>query len=235
MRFPAPLIEGRLVRRYKRFLADVELASGEVVTVHCANPGSMLGLAEPGMRVLLSRSDNAARKLPFSWELVEADGRLVGINTAHPNRIVEEAIRAGVIAELVGYDEIRREVAYGAGSRVDFLLRSGGARRPDAYIEVKNVHFSRAPGLAEFPDSVTVRGTRHLAELSAMVGAGYRGVMIYLVQRGDSTAFGICRDLDPAYGAAFDRARAAGVEMLAFRCRITPSEIALDDPIPFRN
>lgn len=230
MRFPAPLIEGRLVRRYKRFLADVELAGGAVVTVHCANPGSMLGLAEPGMRVLLSRSDRAGRKLPLSWELVEADGGLVGINTALPNRLIEEALHEGRIEELAGYDELRREVAYGDRSRVDFLLR--GKNRPDAYIEVKNVHFSRVPGLAEFPDSATARGARHLAELSAMAAAGHRAVMLYLVQRTDSRNFAICRDLDPVYGAAFDRARKAGVGMIAYRCRISAQEIALDAAIP---
>ena len=230
MRFPSPLIAARLVRRYKRFLADVELEGGEVVTVHCANPGSMLGLAEPGMRVLLSRSDKPGRKLPLSWELVEADGWLVGINTSLPNRLVEEAIGAGAIAELAGYGEIRREVAYGARSRVDFLLRGEG--RPEAYVEVKNVHFSRRPGLAEFPDSVTARGARHLAELAAMVAAGNRAVMVYLVQRSDSARLDICRDLDPVYAAAFDRARTAGVEMIAYRCRVTAGEIAVDCGIP---
>jgi sugar fermentation stimulation protein A len=190
----------------------------------------MLGLAEPGMRVFLSRSDKAGRKLPLSWELVEADGGLVGINTALPNRLVEEALREGRIAEFAGYHDIRREVAYGNGSRVDFLL--GGAGRPEAYVEVKNVHFSRRPGLAEFPDSVTARGARHLDDLSAMVTAGHRAVMVYLVQRTDSQDFAICRDLDPVYGAAFDRARAAGVGMIAYRCRITPAEIRLDAAIP---
>ena len=230
MRFPSPLIEGRLLRRYKRFLADVELSGGEIVTVHCANPGSMLGLAEPGMRVLLSRSPNAARKLPLSWELVEAGPHgLVGINTALPNRLVEEALRQGRVAELAAYPSLRREVAYGKGSRVDFLL--GGDGLPDAYVEVKNVHFSRVPGLAEFPDSVTARGARHLEELAAMVAAGHRAAMLYLVQRTDSERLAICRDLDPAYGAAFDRARAAGVEMLAYRCAISAEEITLGAPV----
>jgi len=230
MRFPSPLIEGRLVRRYKRFLADVELAGGEIVTVHCANPGSMLGLAEPGMRVLLSRSANAGRKLPLSWELVEAEGcGLVDINTALPNRLVEEALRAGRVGAFAGYPEIRREVAYGTRSRVDFLLR--GAGLPDAYLEVKNVHFSRVPGLAEFPDSVTARGARHLDELAAMVAAGHRAAMLYLVQRTDSVRLAICHDLDPAYGAAFARARAAGVEMLAYRCAIGSDEITLGEAI----
>lgn len=231
MRFPAPLLEGRLVRRYKRFLADVELADGAVVTVHCANPGSMLGLAEPGMRVFLSRSTNAARKLPLSWELVEAPGcGLVGINTALPNRLVEEALRGGRIAALAGYPELRREVPYGARSRVDFVLAGPG--RPDAYVEVKNVHFSRVPGLAEFPDSVTARGARHLDELAAVVAGGGRAAMLYLVQRTDSVRFAICRDLDPAYGLAFERARAAGVEMLAYRCTIDAEAIAVGEAIP---
>lgn len=231
MRFSPPLVEGRLLRRYKRFLADVELVGGEIVTVHCANPGSMLGLAEPGMRVLLSRSDKAGRKLPLSWELVEAEGcGLVGINTALPNRLVEEAIRENRIPELAGYAELRREVVYGKASRVDFLLRSPD--RPDAYVEVKNVHFSRVPELAEFPDSVTARGARHLDELSAMVAAGQRAAMVYLVQRTDSVRLSICRDLDPAYAAAFDRARKAGVEMLAYRCVITRDEIAVDRAVP---
>ena len=230
MRFPSPLLEGHLVRRYKRFLADVELAGGEVVTVHCANPGSMLGLAEPGMRVLLSRSDRPGRKLPLSWELVEAPGcGLVGINTALPNRLVEEAIREGRIPELAGYDRVRREVAYGRQSRVDFLLEAEG--RSDAFVEVKNVHFSRLARLAEFPDSGTARGARHLDELAEMVAAGHRAAMVYVVQRTDSATFAICRDLDPKYAAAFERARAAGVEMLAYRCRISAEEISIAEAI----
>lgn len=232
VRFPSPLVEGRLLRRYKRFLADVALGNGEIVTVHCANPGSMIGLAEPGMRVLLSRSANLKRKLPWSWELVEADGALVGINTAHPNRIVEEAIAANAIAELAGYDTLRREVRYGTASRVDFLL--SGAGRPDAYVEVKNVHLSRTRGLAEFPDSVTARGTKHLHELAAMVAAGHRAAMLYLIHRADTAAFTLARDIDPAYAEAFDRASAAGVEMLAYACRVTPEEVVVAERVPIR-
>ena len=230
MRFPSPLVEGRLVRRYKRFLADVALASGETVTVHCANPGSMIGLAEPGMRVFLSRAANPKRKLPWSWELVDADGALVGINTAYPNRIVEEAIAADAIPDLAGYDLLRREVPYGRNSRIDFLL--SGAGRADAYVEVKNVHLSRTKGLAEFPDSVTARGTKHLAELSDMVAAGHRAAMLYLVHRGDPERFTLARDIDPAYAAAFDRALAAGVEMLAYRCSVTTAEVTVAGRIP---
>jgi sugar fermentation stimulation protein A len=230
MRFPAPLTEGRLLRRYKRFLADVELASGEVVTAHVANPGAMLGLAEPGMRVLLSRSASLTRKLPWSWELVEAAGALVGINTAHPNGIVADAIAAGAVPELAGYDILRREVRYGKNSRIDILL--SGAGKPDTYVEVKNVHLSRVPGLSEFPDSVTARGAKHLAELSDMVAAGHRAVMFYFVHRGDTTAFRLARDIDPTYAAAFDRALAAGVEMLAYQCRVTPEEVAVTRRLP---
>jgi sugar fermentation stimulation protein A len=230
MRFPSPLVEGRLVRRYKRFLADVALLSGETVTVHCANPGSMIGLAEPGMRVFLSRAANPKRKLPWSWELVDADGALVGINTAYPNRIVEEAIAADAIPDLTGYDLLRREVAYGRNSRIDFLL--SGAGRADAYVEVKNVHLSRTKGLAEFPDSVTARGTKHLAELSDMVAAGHRAAMLYLVHRRDPERFTLARDIDPAYAAAFDRALAAGVEMLAYRCNVTVDEVAVAEKVP---
>ena len=231
MRFAAPLIEARLIRRYKRFLADVELAGGEVVTVHCANPGAMTGLAEPGLRVFLSRSASLTRKFPLSWELVEAAGGvLVGINTAHPNRLVEDAIRTGAIAELTGYDVLRREVAYGRNSRIDFFLTSPG--RPDAYVEVKNVHLSRRKGLAEFPDSPTARGTRHLAELTDMAAAGRRAVMLYLVQRGDTQAFRLAGDVDPAYSAAFAKARAAGVEMMAYECGVALDGITLAGPLP---
>ena len=230
MRFDQPLTEGRLVRRYKRFLADVTFPGGAMETVHCANPGAMTGLAVPGMRVFLSRSSNAKRKLPWSWDVVEADGGLVGINTALPNRLAAEAIATGVVPELAGYDTLRREVPYGSRSRVDLVLSAAG--RADAYVEIKNAHLSRLPGLAEFPDSVTVRGTRHLGELAAVAEAGGRAVMLYVVQRNDADRFALAADIDPAYSAAFRRARSAGVEMLAYACRIALDEITLKRPIP---
>jgi len=234
MKFPAPLVRGRLARRYKRFLADVLLETGEAVTASCPNTGSMLGLAMPGATVWLSESASPTRKYPHTWEMVEADlGRgsvLVGINTAHPNRLVSEALAAGAIPELAGYASQRREVRYGAASRIDILLED--AAKGLAYVEIKNVHLSRQAGLAEFPDSVTARGTKHLAELSAMVAAGHRAAMLYLIQRADAERFALAPDIDPVYAEAFTRARAAGVEMLAYACDLTPASITLARPVP---
>ena len=234
MRFPAPLVRATLVKRYKRFLADVVLPDGETITVHCANPGAMTGLAAPGARVWLSRSDKPGRKLPHSWELVEADlgagHELVGINTTHPNALAGEAIAAGTIAELTGYGNVRREVRYGRNSRVDFLLEQAG--RPPCYVEIKNVHLVRAPGLAEFPDAVTLRGAKHLHELAAVVAAGGRAVMLYLIQVGSAQRFALARDIDPGYARAFDAARSAGVEAIAYRCRITQMGIEVAEAVP---
>lgn len=228
MQFPSPLIEARLLRRYKRFLADVVIGDEET-TVHCANPGAMLGLTAENSRVWLSRSSNAARKLPLSWEIVEADfgwrgQQLVGINTSHPNRIAAEAISAGLISSLSGYTTLRREVRYGKASRVDILLETAG--QPPCYVEIKNVHLMREPGLAEFPDSVTARGARHLDELGDMVEAGHRAVMLFVIQM-EAERFTLARDIDPAYAAAFTRALDRGVEALAFTCNVTPTGITL--------
>jgi sugar fermentation stimulation protein A len=234
MRFPTPLTPATLVRRYKRFLADVVLPSGEEITVHVANPGAMLGLASPGSRVWLSKSANAKRKLAYSWELVEVDlgaGReVVGIDTGHPNRLVAEALAAGLIPDLAGYASIRREVKYGRASRVDFLLEGEG--RAPCYVEVKNVHLMRASGLAEFPDCVTARGARHLEELADMVAAGHRAVMLFVIQIGSATAFRLARDLDPGYGRAFDRARERGVEAIAWACGLTTAGIEVARQVP---
>lgn len=234
MKLSADLVPATLLRRYKRFLADVELADGSVITAHVANPGAMIGLQAAGARVWLSKSPSKTRKLPFSWELIEADfgngPELVGVNTMHPNAIVAEALAANAIPELAGYDTIRREVKYGAASRVDFLLEHPS--RPPCYVEVKNVHMMRQPSLAEFPDSVTARGARHLDELAAMVATGARAVMLFVVQIGSSTAFALARDIDPAYGRAFDKARAAGVEAIAYTCRIDHDGIVLAGRVP---
>jgi sugar fermentation stimulation protein A len=233
MRFTRPLIAATLIRRYKRFLADVALPSGETVTVHCANPGSMIGLAAPGARVWLSRSDNPKRKLGHSWELVEVDlgsgAELVGINTTNPNALAAEAIAAGLIPALAGYRSVRREVKYGTNSRVDFLLEEPG--RPPCFLEIKNVHLMRQRGLAEFPDAATRRGAKHLVELAHMAAAGARAVMLFLVQIASAERFALARDIDPAYGAQFDLARAQGVEALARRCRLTRDGIEVAEAI----
>jgi len=235
MRFPVPLIPGTLTRRYKRFLADVVLPDGSEITAHVANPGAMTGLMTPGARVWLSKSDSKTRKLPYSWELVEADFgngvELVGVNTGHPNTLVAEAIAENAIAEIAGYASVRREVKYGKNSRVDFLLENPG--KPACYVEVKNVHLMRERGLAEFPDSVTARGAKHLAELAEIVKGGGRAVMLYLIQMRSAERFTLARDIDPAYAAAFDLARTAGVEAIAYRCAITREGIAVSDAVPF--
>ena len=234
MRFCSELIPATLLKRYKRFLADVMLDDGSVATAHVANPGSMMGLQAPGSRVWLSRSPNLKRKLPLSLELIEVDfgggTELVGINTGNPNAIVAESLSAGAIAELCGYETIRREVRYGRASRVDFLLQQ--ANRPDCYVEVKNVHLMRRQGLAEFPDTVTDRGARHLDELRAMMQAGCRAAMLFVIQIASATSFDLARDIDPVYGSAFDKARAGGVEALAYTCHVDRHGVTLATAVP---
>ncbi|MEO1292879.1 MAG: DNA/RNA nuclease SfsA [Pseudomonadota bacterium] len=219
MQLPSPLVKATLLKRYNRFLADCRLDNGETITAHVANPGSMMSLLLPEATVWLSHTDNPKRKLKYSWELIDlGDGALSGVSTAHPNRIVEEALRARAVEELAAYGEVRREVKYGKNSRIDFLLSEDGL--PEAYVEVKNVHLRREGDWAEFPDSVTARGAKHLDELADMVAAGHRAVMFYLVQRTDCTRFKLAGDLDPAYFKAYERARAAGVEAICYDCRI---------------
>jgi sugar fermentation stimulation protein A len=228
MHFPRPLVRATLIRRSKRFLADMALADGTVATVHCANPGAMLGLAEPGAESWLLPSIDPRRKLAWSWELVRVGDGLVGINTSHPNTLAAEAIAAGRIPALAGYAGLRREVRYGQNSRIDLLLEEPG--RPICYLEVKNVHLKRRVP-AEFPDCVTARGAKHLVELSAMVAAGHRAVMLYIVQRGDCRGFRIAADLDPAYDRAFRAARNAGVEALCYACRVDLDGIEIASPL----
>jgi len=234
MRFPSPLVPATLLRRYKRFLADVVLADGNEITVHVANPGAMTGLAVPGTKVWLSKSGNPARKLPYSWELAEVNlgsgMELVGVNTGHPNALVAAAIADGAIEELRGYSSLRREVRYGRNSRVDFLLEQQG--KPSCFVEVKNVHLMRKTALAEFPDAVTARGAKHLEELAAMVTQGHRAMMVFLIQIGSADRMALARDIDPRYGAAFDGARAQGVEAIAYRCTISAVEIAVTGAVP---
>lgn len=236
MRFQSPLVPARLIRRYKRFLADAVLEDGREVTAHCPNPGAMLGLAEPGMRIWLEPNDDPKKKLKFGWRLTELDGgHLAGIDTGVPNKVVAEALHARRIPALSGYRDIRAEVPYGTGSRIDFLCRANGL--PDAYVEVKSVTLRRIGTQAEFPDCVTARGAKHLSELTEMVAQGHRAVMLYLIQRTDCQGVCIASDLDPAYARAFDAARAAGVEMLAFGSEINQDGVGFGpahqvDPSP---
>lgn len=231
MQFYAPLVPGRLIRRWNRFLCEAVLDTGEIVRAHCPNPGAMLGLKDPGLRVWLEPNDDPKRKLRYGWRLVEFDdGHWAGIDTAVPNRVVGDALRIREIPELAGYSAVRPEVKYGTNSRVDFLLSEPGL--PDAYVEVKNVHLLRSGTLAEFPDCVTVRGAKHLRELSAMVVSGHRAVMLYLVQRTDCTAMTMAADLDPGYAAAAVQARNAGVEMLCYDTAIDVQGVTLRHALP---
>lgn len=233
MRFEKPLLPATLIRRYKRFLADIRFedapADSDPITIHCPNPGAMLGLAEPGMRVWLRHAKNPKSKLPYAWELTELTSGLVGIDTGRPNPLAEAAIPAGLIPELSGYEGIRREVKYGENSRIDLLLTDPA--KADCYVEIKNVHLERE-GRAEFPDSKTARGAKHLGELANMVRAGHRAVMLYIVQRSDCDQFRLAEDLDPAYAAAYRAARTAGVETLCYHCDITLDGIELRGPLP---
>lgn len=232
MHFPTPLLRGTLIRRYKRFLADVTLENGDEITAHVANSGSMMGLTEPGAEIWLSESDNPKRKLKYSWELIRDSDGLVGINTMHPNKLVSEAIEDGTISELSGYDNLRREVKYGKNSRIDILL--GSETRPDCYVEVKNVTLRRN-AKAEFPDAVTARGAKHLAELSDMVAGGARAVMLYLVQREDCDRFSVAADIDPTYAGALTEALTKGVEAVCYACRLSPEEIVVERQLPIEH
>src|SRR5260221_6230534 len=206
MRFVSPLVSGKLIKRYKRFLADVTLATGENVTAACPNTGAMLGMTEPGSTVWLSRSESLTRKYPHTWELVEVPSLgLIGVNTGNPNAIAAEAIAGGFLPELAGYPTLRREVKYGKNSRIDILLEGEG-RKP-CYVEVKNAHLFRKPGLVEFPDCVTERGAKHLDEMSAMVKQGARAAMLYLVQAQFPERLHLASDLDPTYFKTYLKAR----------------------------
>lgn len=227
MTFDPPFEQARFLRRYKRFFADVELIDGSELTIHCANTGSMKHCLEPGTPCWFSRSDNPKRKLPGTLEIVTtSDGLLAGVNTARPNHLVEEAIKAGLIPELSGYCELHREVRYGAeNSRIDLLLEEKAKR---CYVEVKSVTLSMGGGKAQFPDAVTTRGSKHLRELMAMVAEGQRAALCFCVQLNGVNEVSPADDIDPVYGETLREAMAAGVEVLAYGCRLSAHEIAVD-------
>ncbi len=248
MDFPQPLSRGTLTARYKRFFADVVLDDGREITAHCPNPGAMLGLNTPGLPAWVSRSDDPKRKLAYTLELVEADGGLVGINTMHPNRLVAEALAADHFPEFTGYTSHRREVRYGANSRVDFLLEAPGrapcwleikndqsyfTRSGRCWVEVKGVTLRRSKGLAEWPDCVSSRAVRHLRELESMVAAGDRAVVLFVVQRTDCEAFTACHELDPVFARGLDQAADAGVEVLVYACEVTAHRVTISHRIPW--
>ncbi|MDB5431028.1 MAG: sugar fermentation stimulation protein [Caulobacter sp.] len=232
MLLPQPLVRGHLTARYKRFFADVTLEDGREVVAHCPNPGAMLGLKAPGMAVWVSHRPDPKRKLEYTLQLVEADGALVGVNTMLPNKLVAEALAADAIPELSGYALVRPEVKYGEASRVDFLLTHPD--RAACWLEVKNCHLRREGTLAEFPDCVAARSTRHLKELEAMVAAGDRAVALFVVQREDCDGFSACAELDPAFAAGLAHAADAGVEVLVYQCAMGTQEIRIARRIPWR-
>ncbi len=231
MKFPTPLVPARLIRRYKRFLADCRLEDGREITAHCANPGSMMGLAEPGSKVWLEPNDDPKKKLKFGWRLVDHEnGCFTGVDTSVPNRALRYALEQRQITALAEYGTVRPEVKYGKSSRIDFLLSEPGL--PDVYLEVKSVTLCRQSGLAEFPDSVTARGAKHLDELAAMVQHGHRAIMLYLVQRTDCTQFTLASDIDPTYASRFLAATQAGVETICLGTQISVTEITVSHPLP---
>lgn len=232
MQFPHPLYKGRLIKRYKRFLADIELEDGQVITAHCANSGALWGVTTPGLPVWVSFNESPSRKLKYTWELVEADQSLIGVNTSWPNFLVQEALQAQIILEVKGYPFVKREVKYNQNSRLDFLLQSPD--HPDCYIEVKNVHMKRQPFTAEFPDAVTTRGYKHLHEMMHVVEQGKRAVMLYVVQRNDCDVLQFASDIDAAYAQAAAKAYQQGVEFYAYQCDVSSQAITIKTSLPIR-
>jgi sugar fermentation stimulation protein A len=224
MKFPVKLQKMKLLKRYKRFLADVQQFPDRLTfTAHCPNPGSMKTLLDdPNTKVWVRPHEDARTRLPYTIEIIERYETLIGVNTMHPNKIAKEAIEEDKIQELSRYTTLKTEVKYGKNSRVDIVLQADD--KPDAYVEVKNVTMKRGEQ-AQFPDSVTKRGKKHLEELMDVVKKGYRGVMLFIIQREDCKEFGIAEDIDPDYAATLKEAMKQGVEVLAYACKVTPEEI----------
>ena len=231
MNFEAPLISGFLVKRYKRFLADVRLEDGTVITAHCPNSGSMKGCAVPGWEVRISKQMSLKRKHPFTWEMVHNGRCWIGINTQVPNRITLEALRAGKIRELHSYTKIKSEVRYGDNCRLDFLAKTEDGSL--CYIEVKNVTLVDADGYYAFPDAVTARGAKHLRNLINARREGHHAVMIYVIQRSDGTEFKPAKEIDPAYAEVLSYAASEGVEILPYMAHVTPAAIELTKRVDY--
>lgn len=223
MRFQTPLIPAVLLKRYKRFLADIRLEDGREVTAHCPNPGSMMGMSDAGLKVWVEPNDDPKKKLKYGLRLIEQDGAMIVVDTSIANKVVKEALLAGLVSNLVG--GVQSEVPYGDNSRVDFLIDTDGRK---TWVEVKSVTLSRQRGLAEFPDSKTVRGAKHLGELIKRVQVGDRAVMLYLIGRDDCDRFAPAADIDPHYAAAEIAAKDAGVEIMVLGTRASPEEVTLD-------
>ena len=224
------LYRGTLLKRYKRFLADVQLDNGSPVTAHCPNSGTMRACSAPGQPVYLSFHDNPKRKLKYTWELIRMPDSLVGVNTLVPNRLVKQSIENGLVKELAGYERVRAEVKVSDGSRLDLVLEKEGDS--SCFVEVKNCTLVEGC-VARFPDAVTARGRRHLIELQRLVAEGYRGVMFFLVQRMDADSFMPADDIDPAYGDELRKAHQNGVEILVYDVSIDLDAIRLNRGLPF--
>jgi len=230
MRFPSRLIRGTLIRRYQRFLADVRLPSGAVVTAHCTNTGSMMGCKEPGSVVYISRCDKKGRRLLYTWEIIRVGSTWVGINTLHPNRLVAEAVQRNEIPELQGYESIHREVLTRRGTRLDLCLEGIIG---SCFVEIKNVTLAMG-GIAAFPDAVSERGTRHLQELIRLRRRGHRAALVFVIQRNDCSSFRPADEIDREYGRWLRRAVKVGVEAFPYAAHVTPREIALSQRLPLR-
>ena len=231
MKFEKPLIPGKLIKRYKRFLADIELDSGKFITAHCPNSGSMKTCANPGWKVLLSESDNPKRKYKYTWEMVHNEKCWIGINTIIPNIIAEEAIKDGTISELSRYDDIKREVKYGENSRIDILLQSENEK---CYVEVKNVTLVEEDGNYYFPDAVTSRGLKHLNELMEMKKQDHRAVMLFVIQRNDGNIFKPAAHIDPKYAEGLKTAYENGVEILVKQAEVSPEKINITEKVDYK-
>lgn len=229
MEFPRPLIPAVFLERRKRFLVDVELETGERITAHCPNPGSMASCFEPGGRVLLLDHPGSSRKLPLGWELSRVGETWILVNTLRVNAVVREALEARRVPELAAYGEVIPEVRFGERSRVDFLLREPGL--PDCYLEVKSATLEHQ-GLSYFPDGVTTRGTRHLQELVRTHREGHRAVLLFLVSRADTDRLRPAARIDPDYAACLRASQEAGLEVLAYRAAVSPEGVELTDPLP---